>query len=61
MSFLFLNSTDKIQTYTGTYNTQQMSIPVKNWRIMDYEIKIFNAVQYILSTSDKIYNVIHMN
>ena len=54
--FYFLKR-HKITTHTGRYNTQQMRLYVQNWRIMDYETKILNAIHYVLSTSDKIFNI----
>ena len=56
MFFMSNNNTNKIE-HTGTYNTQQMPPSVQNWRIMDYETKILNTIPYILSTSDKIFNI----
>ena len=47
----------KVNKNTGIYKTQQMPLHVLNWWIMDYETKIINAIPYISSTSDKMFNI----
>ena len=34
-----------------------MPLSVQNWRIMNYEREIFNAIPYISSTSDKVFYI----
>ena len=52
--FYFLTIHTQKQTHTGTYNTQQTHLSVKNWTIVDKGTKILNSIPYISSTSDKI-------
>ena len=57
---LFLNNTNKKQTHTSTYNTQQMPNPVQSWRIVkDYGLKDKTFNYYILysSTSGTSFNI----
>ena len=45
--FVFNNTqTKEKKTHTGKYNTQQMRCFEQNWRIVDLETKILNAILY---------------